>query len=167
MLAGIGKVKGLPELAIKANYDMLVESRAGAVVDMYARGFKLDAHLRATLGPEAMKTGDGGDAPALYQAGKIGELVSYCMADVHRERMLFEHVWSAGNLACDHNGWARHAVRRPQEALGLPMSFRLSDIKNMVKADAGPMFMGVDLAKPGETDRTVETKIMTTNPEDL
>lgn len=116
------------------NYDMLLESRAGAKVDMYTKGFKLDAHLRATLGPTAMKTGDGAMAPDLYKAGKTGELISYCLADVHRERLLFEHVWAAGNLSCEHHGGAAYAVKRPQEYLGgqgVVANFPLRDVAHI------------------------------------
>ncbi len=157
LLRGVAMDKGLKVLpATLRNYDMLVESRTGAKVDMYTKGFKLDAHLKATLGPEAMKTGDGAFAPDLYKAGKMGELVSYCLADVHRERLLFEHVWSTGNLGCEHNGGVRHAVRRPQELLGLPMSTRITDVSSLHRTtiDGQPAIMGVDMGAP-EGDKTV------------
>lgn len=161
LLSGIpASIAGDKKLEIKLNYDMLVESRTGAGVDMYTKGFKLDAHLKATLGPGAMKTGDGAFAPDLYKAGKQGELISYCLADVHRERLLFEHVWSSGNLGCEHKGGVRHAVRRPQEMLDLPMSTRIEDVRSIFRhPGAQPMHMGVDLARDGENDKTVEIKI--------
>lgn len=165
------------------NYDMLIESRAGANVDMYTKGFKLDAHLRATLGPTAMKTGDGAGAPDLYKAGKMGELISYCLADVHRERLLFERVWETGIIACEHDGGKFHTVRRPQEMLGLPMSGRIEDVRNIYRAPRPEsMIMGIDPAKgPDQTVRSVvdvsgdQPKVVsteavpshTTNPEDL
>jgi hypothetical protein len=161
LLAGTpASIAGDQKLMIKQNYDMLVESRAGAGVDTYTKGFKLDAHLKATLGPGAMKTGDGAFAPDLYKAGKHGELISYCLADVHRERLLFEHVWSSGNLGCEHKGGVRHGVRRPQEMLGLPMSMRIEEVRNVFpRVGGGPHIIGVDMAKAGESDRTVETKV--------
>lgn len=159
---------GWPELKIKANYDMLVESRAGAKVDMYSKGFKLDAHLKATL--NIQKTGDGGDAPALHQQGKIGELVSYCLADVHRERLLFEHIWNAGYVVCEHGS---HAVKNPKEVLGIA-NHRLSDVGQLVGPSA--IVTGIDHGAPGD-DKTVKTMVertpggfklvSTTNPEEL
>jgi hypothetical protein len=142
LLAGVAKANGWPDLAIKKNYDMLVESRAGAKVDMYAKGFKLDAHLKATL--RIQKTGDGGDAPALHQVGKIGELASYCLADVHRERLLFEHMWDKAWVACEHG---KHSVKPPRSALGITGA-QLSDVASLVVVGDTPMHMGVDLAKP-------------------
>lgn len=78
-------------------YDLLVESRLAAgwkQGQQFPRGMKLDDHLLATFGKENMKTDHGANAPLLWQSGKLGELVSYCIADVKRECMLFEHVWS-------------------------------------------------------------------------
>jgi hypothetical protein len=160
LLAGVAEANGWPELAIKRNYDMLVESRAGAKVDQYAKGFKLDAHLKATL--RIQKTGDGGDAPALHQAAKIGELASYCLADVHRERLLFEHIWGAGYVVCEHGS---HPVKRPQDVLGTPNT-RLTDVGSLVMVGDQPMHIGFDLAS-GQ-DKTVEShQPSTTNPEEL
>lgn len=99
------------------NYDMLAESRLGAKADKFAKGFKLDDHLKATFGQAFMKTEDGANAPLLWQNAQLGKLVSYCLADVHRERMLFEHVWSNGRMS---NGkGAPYEVRSPQAILGL------------------------------------------------
>jgi len=138
------------------NYDMLVESRAGAKVDMYAKGFKLDAHLKATLGPSAMKTGDGAGAPALYRAGKMGQLVSYCLADVHRERLLFEWIWETGRVSCEHG---THAVKTPQEVLCVPGDIKIEDLRNMVPGPYGPpMHIGVDSGAP-DGDRTVQVQL--------
>lgn len=82
------------------NYDMLVMSRIGAGEGPSFRkpGFKLDDHLR-TLGLP-MKTGDGTQAPIMWQAGKIGAVVDYCLNDVTQERALFEHIWVTGTVAC-------------------------------------------------------------------
>ncbi len=106
------------------HYDMLLSSWDGAGVARGYRGggFKLDGHLKATLG--MAKTGNGAMAPVLWQAGKIGELTTYCLADVHRERMLFEHCWKAGELACDHG---RHKVNHPQVMLGLDVATTLAE----------------------------------------
>lgn len=160
------------------NYDMLIESRTGAKVDSYVKGFKLDAHLKATLGPEAMKTGDGAMAPDLFKQGKMGELVSYCLADVHRERLLFERVWEVGCLACEHNAGIAHPVRRPHEMLGLPMNMPIKGIAHLPgrvefearKAHAPEVakdmrrLLGVDQAAPGAVDKSVVTTI---NGDDL
>ena len=82
------------------NYDMLVESKKGAGDDQYAKGFKLDDHLRVLGLP--MKTADGAVAPHWYQSGKIGALVDYCLNDVMQERALFEYIVAHGKLACEY-----------------------------------------------------------------
>jgi DNA polymerase elongation subunit (family B) len=77
-------------------YDLLPESRRAAGWDesqRFPKGMKLDDHLEATFGREHMKTSNGEEAPRMWKDGRLGELVSYCLADVKREAMLFRHVW--------------------------------------------------------------------------
>jgi DEAD/DEAH box helicase domain-containing protein len=83
------------------NFDMLQESRK-SVGGQFAKGLKLDDHLAATFGKEFMKTGHGEMAPKWWQEGKRAKVVSYCLADVRREKMLFEHIAS--------NGWVKTLV---------------------------------------------------------
>jgi hypothetical protein len=79
------------------SYDMLLESRlaAGWKPNLpFPKGMRLDDHLEATFGKAMKKTEDGADAPKFWLEGHLGKLVSYCIADVRRECMLFEHVWA-------------------------------------------------------------------------
>lgn len=82
------------------NYDMMLVSKdgAGAANEKFAKGFKLDDHLKALGMP--MKTGEGAIAPILWQEGKIGAVVDYCLNDVMVERMLFEHFATHHTAAC-------------------------------------------------------------------
>ncbi len=82
------------------NYDMMVESKAGAgaAAGNYHKGFRLDDHLKALGLP--MKTGDGASAPIWWQEGKVGKVIDYCMNDVTQERALFEHMYVHGKAAC-------------------------------------------------------------------
>lgn len=88
-----------PDAELK-QYDMLFESRLGAGVDPNVRtpGFKLDDHL-STLGLP-MKTGDGAMAPVWWQAGQVGKVIDYCLADAAQERNLFEHMYQTQTVAC-------------------------------------------------------------------
>ena len=97
------------------NYDMLVESRKGAGVDKFTGGFKLDAHLDATFGKQMLKTADGSEAPKMFQRKELGRLASYCLADVRRERALFESVWATGVMK--NSSAPAHKVKTPQEVL--------------------------------------------------
>jgi hypothetical protein len=114
-------------------YDIYLEAKAGAGVDKFAGGFKCDEVLRATWGAGAGKTGNGAMAPDLYKAGKMGELISYCAADVQRERRLFERCWSVGKLRAMgfKAGKEDFSVKAPDEILGFrfadkpPLPFRL------------------------------------------
>lgn len=72
------------------NFDMLEVSRNAAKVNMFAKGFKLDDHLEPMFGIQ--KTEHGAQAPIMYQKGEMGKLTSYCIADVKREKMLFDHM---------------------------------------------------------------------------
>lgn len=81
------------------NYDILLESRKALgwkPGDRFPGGCKLDNHLEAMFGKSAMKTGNGELAPELYQQGKLGAVISYCVADVKRTQMVFENIWERG-----------------------------------------------------------------------
>ena len=53
-------------------------------------GYKLDDVARETIGLE--KSGNGANAPILYQEGRIAELIDYCVQDVKIEKELFEFI---------------------------------------------------------------------------
>lgn len=72
------------------NYDMLLEARK-ACGGGFVKGLKLDNILEGTFGAEFMKTGHGEMAPKWWKEGKRAKVVSYCLADVRREKTLFEH----------------------------------------------------------------------------
>lgn len=99
-------------------YDMLEESRRGTgwkPEDRYPSGLKLDNHLCGTFGTKFMKTNHGAEAPWLYRTGRMGELVSYNIADVARERALFEYANTHGHVITDTHGPI--TVRRLEEVL--------------------------------------------------
>ena len=77
-------------------FDLLYASRKAVgwrgEGDKYPSGLKLDQHLEATFGKSEMKTADGAQAPVMWQNKELGKVISYCLADVKREKMLFEHV---------------------------------------------------------------------------
>lgn len=90
-----------------AHYDMLVESRKsiGWTPDQrFPSGMKLDDHLQATFGAAFMKTGHGEMAPKWWQQGLKSKVISYCLADVNRERRLFEHIVNKGWAATVTHG---------------------------------------------------------------
>lgn len=101
-------------------YDLLFYSRKSVGWTESARfptGLKLDDHLEGTFGTENMKTAHGSEAPLMWQQGRIGELVSYCLADVKREKKLFEHVWAGQPVITKTHG--ERFLESPRVALGL------------------------------------------------
>lgn len=94
------------------NYDMVQVSRKGARVNNFAKGFKLDEHLKACGLP--LKTASGAQAPLLYQEGKIGELIDYCLNDVAQEKALFQWMHFTGLLACGHNSGQFFRIKKPE-----------------------------------------------------
>jgi len=101
------------------NFDMLEESRLAigwTPSQRFPRGCKLDDHLKATFGADFMKTEHGSEAPKMYQEGRIGELISYCLADVARERALFEYIWVNGIAFTESHG-VHHFVNHPRKSL--------------------------------------------------
>ena len=103
------------------NYDMFVESIRSHHPDWSwekgprVKGFRLDDHLSAIFGNHFMKTDHGENAPKLYQRGEMGKLISYCVADVTREKALFEHMWTTGTAKTGLHG--EKEVRHPSTLL--------------------------------------------------
>lgn len=95
-------VKATIGVEVVANcYDMLVHVRK-ATRQQFPKGCKLNDVLAATFGMQ--KTEDGADAPLFFQRGEMGKLVTYCLADVRRERMAFEHAYLNGHLKTPTHG---------------------------------------------------------------
>lgn len=111
----------------KKSYDIFPVSKAGAKSAKFDKGFRVDDHLKALYGDKWLKTGHGSMAPQLYKDGKMGELISYCMGDVHRERLLFEQCWYSGQLRSMgyRNGDEAYPIEQPQSRLGIPLNWRL------------------------------------------
>lgn len=89
------------------HYDLLQYSRKSigwTPAQKFPSGMKLDDHLEATFGKENMKTEDGALAPKMWRDGRRGEVVNYCLADVKREKMLFEHVFNYGGASTAAHG---------------------------------------------------------------
>jgi hypothetical protein len=82
-------------------FDMLEESRRASGLNSKAPGFKLDDHLKCCGLP--CKTGDGALAPKMWQDGKVGTLVDYCLNDVSVEKRLFEYAYMQQRLICTGN----------------------------------------------------------------
>ena len=99
---------GLPALnVILPTWDMLYWSRRamGWTPDkFFPKNMKLDNHLIGTFGHHEVKTASGAEAPQMYKAKQIGRLVSYCIADVRRERDLFESMIDTGVATTDTHG---------------------------------------------------------------
>jgi len=113
-------------------YDMLVESRKALGWEEgsqnFPKGCRLDNHLRGTFGDGFMKTANGEEAPQMWQEGRLGELISYCLGDAHRERTLFEFICKHGFVITDTHG--AKTVRHPFQ----------SEIKFAVEPEQKPNF---------------------------
>lgn len=115
------------------SYDMLLESWAGAEraglkkPGQHISGFKLDNHLISMLGPDFVKTGEGAMAPALWESGRTGELMDYCLNDAHRERLLFEEFWKTGKVSnkAFPDGFE---INRPQEMMDIPIDTAIGGV---------------------------------------
>jgi DEAD/DEAH box helicase domain-containing protein len=90
-------------------YDILKEVRRSTGVP-FPKGCSLNEVLNSTFGIE--KTENGSDAPLFYQRGEISKLITYCLADVRRERMAFEHAYLHGSLST-----ATHGIHEMRNAL--------------------------------------------------
>jgi hypothetical protein len=83
---------GMPD---SARYDILRELWVAAGLSptfggKSHGGFGLEATCEANYGMR--KTGNGALAPALWQQGRIGEVIDYCLNDVRMTKRLFDDV---------------------------------------------------------------------------
>lgn len=92
-------------------YDLLAEiARAAGTPNDYS-GLSLDAVCRANF--NITKTGDGAEAPKLYQQKRLGELFDYCLADVRLTKRIFDRIMEMGHIINPRNNqWIR--VNRPR-----------------------------------------------------
>jgi hypothetical protein len=96
-------------------YDLLIESRKAhgwTPAKPFPKGMRLDDHLEGTFGKQFMKTADGAEAPKMWKRGEFGRLISYCIDDVKRECMLFEHVWHGRPVTTALHG--SRTLRKPE-----------------------------------------------------
>lgn len=98
-------------------YDLLIEIWCGAGLVPTWQGFEthggydLNAICVANFGHG--KTGNGALAPVLWQQGKIGAVIDYCLEDVRLTKMLLDRVIERGWIINPKTG-KRISVRRPQ-----------------------------------------------------
>ena len=88
-------------------YDLLVEIwKAAGLGPKFSypthAGFGLDACCDANFG--ARKTGNGALAPVLWQQGKYGEVVDYCLNDIALTKQLFDKVLADGVIKSPKTG---------------------------------------------------------------
>lgn len=81
------------------SYDLLDAIRMATGTN---KGYGLDAMCKANFNKG--KSGDGALAPILWQQGKLGELISYCLDDVMLTRQLFMRAYTQGALKCPKTG---------------------------------------------------------------
>jgi hypothetical protein len=91
-----------------ASYDLLAEIwKAAGLGPEFVRethmGFSLDDMIRANF-PEYGKTGDGRMAPVLWQQGKVGKVIDYCLSDVWLTKMLLDRVINGNPLINPKDG---------------------------------------------------------------
>lgn len=101
------------------SYDILVELwRAAGLGDAFQYpshlGFGLDAACQANFG--IGKTGNGALAPVLFQQRRFGELVDYCLTDVHRTKKMLDKIIDTGTLLDPRNKSKTLEIRRPSIA---------------------------------------------------
>lgn len=70
-------------------YDLLLKYWEAVGPSRY-KGFKLGDICQATLG--LAKSGSGADAPELWQRGKIGTVIDYCLHDIALTKKLMDYV---------------------------------------------------------------------------
>ena len=92
------------------SYDILAEVARAAKTPNSFSGLSLDSICSVNF--NTSKSGDGADAPKLYQRGCWGALFNYCLADVHLTKKVLDRIIETGHIINPRNNrWIR--VRRP------------------------------------------------------
>jgi hypothetical protein len=97
-------------------YDLLQEIWIGAGLPLIWNslthaGYGLDAVCTANFGQG--KSGNGALAPVLWQQGKIGEVIDYCLEDVRLTKTLLDRVIECGWIINPKTG-KRINIQRPR-----------------------------------------------------
>lgn len=87
------------DIPSEKSYDLLVAIwKADGLSETYSypshAGYGLDACCEANFG--IGKTGHGANAPVLWQQGRRGEVIDYCLNDVMLTKRLFERMMDCG-----------------------------------------------------------------------
>lgn len=77
-------------------------------------GYGLDETCKRNFGTK--KSGNGALAPVLWQQGKIGTVIDYCLNDIRLTKQLFDRVLQTGMLQSPKNG-QELALRYPHLAI--------------------------------------------------
>lgn len=106
------RANGIP---VTTEYDLLVETWAAAGLGPEFRypshtGYGLDAICE--FNALGRKTGNGALAPVLWQQGKHGQVIDYCLQDVRLTVRLLDLVLSRGAITCPKTN-VTLTMRRP------------------------------------------------------
>lgn len=71
-------------------YDILAEIRAALGAGNFVKGYGLDPVCEKNFGIK--KTGNGALAPVLWQQGRRGQTIDYCLNDVYMTKRLFDKI---------------------------------------------------------------------------
>jgi len=107
---------GWPAPLEEKSYDLLRETWAaaglGAAFDFKTHGgYGLDAMCACNFG--TTKSGNGALAPVLWQQGRRGEVIDYCLNDIRLTKQLFDSVLVGKPLISPKDG-GQLVLRKPQ-----------------------------------------------------
>jgi len=113
--ATIAATLNIPPFSEAKCYDLLREmwSAAGlprAFDSKTHGGYGLDATCEKNFG--SRKSGNGEMAPVLWQQGKVGKVIDYCLNDIRMTKQLFDRVLIDGTLISPKTG-APLMMRQP------------------------------------------------------
>lgn len=114
MMLGAGELAWMNE----RSYDILAEIWERLPRRM--KGYRLNDCSAANF--HEFKTGNGAHAPVLWQQGKFGQVIDYCMDDVRLTKMLFDRILETGGIV-DPLTMGHLALRAPVlSELGVPLA---------------------------------------------
>lgn len=86
----------------RKNWDLYTEAKEASGADKYAKGYKLDDF--ALVNFRIRKKSSGGQAPILWQQGKIGQVIDYCLTDVWLVKRCIDLIVDTGSIMDPRTG---------------------------------------------------------------
>ena len=105
------RAAGIVVIPPQKSYDLL--SEIYSALGSYQKGCRLDDVVKANFPNSPGKTGNGAEAPELWQKGYYTRVIDYCLNDVRLTKMILDKILRFGYINNPVNPSQALKIRRP------------------------------------------------------